>query len=54
MAANLTDILEKIIFDEDIYKLFYEIEMPLVFVLDEMNREGILIDKKSLKITVNL
>lgn len=47
-AANAVDLLEKIIVKEDVYQLFYEIEMPLLFVLYSMQKEGILIDRENL------
>lgn len=48
LAAKCSNILNKIIIDEDVYQLFYEIEMPLSFVLSDMSREGISVDKEML------
>lgn len=49
LAANCSDRLESIIREEDLYELFYEIEMPLVFVLYDMRKVGIGVDRNNLE-----
>ncbi len=48
-AAKAHDKLNKIILEYDLFQLFYEIEMPLAFVLHEMSEKGIRVDKKILE-----
>lgn len=43
------DILLEALREQGMDKLFYEMEMPLVFVLYDMEKEGICIDAKALK-----
>lgn len=45
----LEKILRKKMEDEGVFKLFQEIEMPLVAVLHKMEKKGILIDSKEVK-----
>lgn len=49
VAMDVTEILEQKIKEEDIFQLFYEIEMPLAFVLTEMSETGIAVDRKRLE-----
>jgi len=49
LIVRLKQKLEKELYDKSLAKLFYDIEMPLVEVLAEMEIEGIKIDLKFLK-----
>jgi len=49
MTFRLKKILEKMLEDENLTELFKEVEMPLVRVLEEMEREGVKIDRDILK-----
>lgn len=44
-AAKSGDKLNKLILEQDLFQLYYEIEMPLTFVLYDMTKEGIRVDK---------
>lgn len=43
------EILIKRIYDEGVEKIFWDIEMPLIPILSEMEMRGVLVDKKELK-----
>ncbi|MBL0104788.1 MAG: DNA polymerase I [Bacteroidetes bacterium] len=49
VTMQLKNIFEKKLHEAGLEKLFNEVEMPLVEVLMDMEAEGILLDKKSLK-----
>ncbi|MCK9160106.1 MAG: DNA polymerase, partial [Bacteroidaceae bacterium] len=49
ITLKLKNILEKELKEKDAEKLFYEIEMPLIPVLINMERNGVLIDTGALK-----
>lgn len=49
ITFRLYKILEKKIKEEGLEKIAYEVEFPLVPVLEDMEREGITVDKKILK-----
>ncbi len=49
ITFRLKNILQKEIIDNKIENLFYNIEMPLMLVLVDMEREGVLIDDFALK-----
>ena len=49
VAWKAKDVLLDSLKEQGMDKLFYEMEMPLVFVLYDMEREGICIDAKALK-----
>ena len=49
VTLKLKNILEKEIEKNDLKKLFYEIELPLIYVLADMEYTGVLIDTKALK-----
>lgn len=44
------EILHKELVNQEMEKLFYEIEMPIVFVLSDMEKEGIRMDAKALNV----
>lgn len=48
-AAKARDVLLKELADKGMKKLFDEIEMPLVFVLSDMEKQGVSIDADALK-----
>jgi DNA polymerase-1 len=48
VALRLAGVLEKMLNAEGLEKLFHDLEMPLVPVLAEMERAGVLVDKKIL------
>lgn len=50
LSSMLKDTLCKKIKDEGQEKLFYEMELPLVWVLASMEIQGILVDKESLEV----
>lgn len=43
------ELIEKRLVEDDMKKLFDEVEMPLLYVLHDMEREGILVDRDSLR-----
>lgn len=49
VTLKLKNILEKEIEKNDLKKLFYEIELPLIYVLADMEYTGVLLDTKALK-----
>ncbi|MBQ3030396.1 MAG: DNA polymerase I [Agathobacter sp.] len=49
VAWKAKPVLLEILKEQGMDKLFYEVEMPLVFVLDDMEKEGICIDAGALK-----
>lgn len=49
VTLKLKNILEKEIEKNDLKKLFYEIELPLIYVLSDMEYTGVLLDTKALK-----
>ncbi len=49
IAWKAKSIIEESLKEQGMDKLFYEVEMPLVFVLYDMEKEGICIDAASLK-----
>ncbi|MBQ6811760.1 MAG: DNA polymerase I [Agathobacter sp.] len=49
VAWKAKSVLLEILKEQGMDKLFYEVEMPLVFVLDDMEKEGICIDAGALK-----
>lgn len=49
ITLKLKNILEKEIEKNDLKKLFYEIELPLIYVLADMEYTGVLLDTKALK-----
>lgn len=49
ITLQLKEVLEKEIHDKNLDFLFYEVEMPLVKVLTEMETNGIFIDREALK-----
>lgn len=48
-AAKAKEILDKELTEKGMKQLFDEIEMPLVFVLSDMEKQGVLIDGEALK-----
>lgn len=54
ITLQLKNILEPKLKQFNVEELFYQIEMPLVFVLAEMEMNGVLIDTEALKETSNL
>ena len=54
ITLKLKNILEPKLKEANVESLFYEIEMPLVLVLAEMEMNGVLIDTESLKETSRL
>ncbi len=48
-TLRLKEVFEKQIDDLELRRLFYEIEVPLIFVLMQMEREGIFVDVAVLK-----
>ncbi|MDO5696014.1 MAG: DNA polymerase I [Eubacteriales bacterium] len=48
VAMDIMAVLEERIIEEDVYQLFYEIEMPLAFVLLDMSKTGIAADAERL------
>lgn len=49
ITFRLKTILEKQLKEKNLYKLFYEVEMPLVEVLAQMEYNGVSIDKRRLE-----
>lgn len=49
VTLKLKNILEKEIEKNDLSKLFYEIELPLIYVLADMEYTGVRLDTKALK-----
>lgn len=49
VAWKVRPVLEEELKKQGMWQLFSDIEMPLVFVLSDMEREGILMDAKALK-----
>ena len=49
ITLQLSEILRKKVSEEGVEKLFYEIEMPLVYVLADMEETGVLLDTDALK-----
>ncbi len=45
----LWEVMEKELKEKDLYKLFYEIEMPLIYVLGDMEMAGITVDTGELE-----
>lgn len=50
LINGLFILLKKELTEKDLLKLFEEIEIPLAFVLAEMEKEGVLIDEKILEV----
>ncbi|MBU1061941.1 MAG: DNA polymerase I [Candidatus Omnitrophica bacterium] len=49
LTFRLKEVLEKMLFEKDLDKLFEEIELPLIDVLSEMEKNGVKIDVELLK-----
>lgn len=49
-AARACNVLEKELEQSGMWKLYEEIEYPLIYVLDSMEKEGVLIDEQGLKL----
>lgn len=49
VAAKATDILKNKLLDASMWDLYFDIELPLVYALDRMEKEGILVNATELK-----